>query len=131
MKSGAQTALQEPSFASLLQGPVAFLYVQLATIQALRNVYDWRVVIRCSRLLVILINLYYSKRHVRHRIKLVKSFFILLPYTSILVTQYVLCLGSLNKFVLIFFFYIPYTNHVHTCVVYYGSLYEHLNCSTS
>ena len=48
---------------------------------------------------------------------LVKSFVILLPYTSILVTQYVLCLGSLNKFVLILFFYIPYTNHVHACIV--------------
>jgi hypothetical protein len=48
---------------------------------------------------------------------LVKSFVILLPYTSILVTQYVLCLGSLNKFVLLFFFNIPYTSHVHTCIV--------------
>jgi len=52
MKSGARTALQEPGFASLLQGPVAFLYVQHATIHAPRNRYDWRVVIGCSRQIV-------------------------------------------------------------------------------
>lgn len=69
MKSGARTALQEPGFASLLlQGPVAFLYVQHATIHAPRKLYDWRVVIGCSRQIVGDSDLDYSKRHVRHKI---------------------------------------------------------------